>query len=436
VNSGVNTHPVGELRANAFGLNDMHGNVREWCADYWATDYYAESPSNDPSGPSAGSSRVYRGGSKGYPARNSRSANRDYYSADCRSSIVGFRLASVLVDASPRRAETGKPNGDQTQAKAEKAEPEPPPDPAAWKAILPDDAPAPAIAPFNAAAANKHQQAWADYLGGTVEQQVTLADGVNMTMVLIPPGEFGMGSTAEEQAHFLDQAEAVNDQRGLDRIPTEGPQHRVRLTRPFYLGKYEVTQAQWEAVMGSNPSQFNDDPSHPVEHVSWDDIQPFLAKLNVAGTRGVPSAKAPYDVSRMRFTLPTEAQWEYACRAGTTTVWHCEGGEAKLGEYAWIKVNSDGKTHPVGELLPNGFGLHDMHGNLFEWCADRWAEDYYGQSPSNDPRGPPTDSRRLNRGGAWSSLTRRCRSAKRSGDLPDLSNRHIGFRVALVLVDG
>jgi len=269
-----------------------------------------------------------------------------------------------------------------------------------------------------------------------VEQDIDLGNGGKLTMVLIPPGEFGMGSTTEEQARFLEEARAAGDQWAVDRIPTEGPQHRVRITRPFCLGKYEVTQAQWEAVMGSSPSHFADNPFHPVERVSWDDIQPFLDKLNVAGTRRVPSANGgKSEPSEMTFTLPTEAQWEYACRAGTTTFWHCGDDEATLQEYAWFSVDSRGKTHPVGELQANGFGLHDMHGNVWEWCADYWATDYYAESASNDPSGPSAGSYRVRRGGRWCDHAGHCRSAIRDDASPDYRVGSLGFRLASVLAD-
>ncbi len=170
------------------------------------------------------------------------------------------------------------------------------------------------------------------------EISVELGGGVKMEMVLIPAGEFLMGSPESDK----------------DASTDEKPQHRVRITRPFYLGKYLVTQEQWIAVMGSNPSLFKG-IKNPVEMVSWDDCQQFLAKLNAKSGPGGG-----------RFQLPNEAQWEYACRAGSTTR-YCFGDDASgLRDYAWYSANSRDTTHPVGEKKPNAWGLYDMHGNVCE----------------------------------------------------------------------
>ncbi len=279
-----------------------------------------------------------------------------------------------------------------------------------------------AVAPFDAATAKKHQKAWADYLGLTVEKEIDLGKGGKLTMVLIPPGEFLMGSSDEERARFLENPKADNDQWALEHIPAEGPQHRARITRPFYLGKYEVTQAQWQVMTGNNPSQFKDNPAHPVEMVSWNDIQPFLAKLN-------ENASA----AKMTFALPTEAQWEYACRAGTTTYW-CSGDDPdELGQYAWFDSNSDDTTHPVGQLKANAFGLHDMHGNVCEHCADHYAVDYYAHAPVEDPIGPSEGSGHVGRGGCWSRHHDHCRSASRDNYSWGYAHNLNGFRLAATI---
>jgi formylglycine-generating enzyme required for sulfatase activity len=189
------------------------------------------------------------------------------------------------------------------------------------------------------------------------------------------------------------------------------------------MGKYEVTQAQWQAVMGSNPSMFKDDPANPVEQVSWDNTQPFLTKLNDVRL-----------VNQWRFGLPTEAQWEYACRAGTTTLWSF-GNDGELSkDYAWTDVTSQGKTYPVGQLKPNPFGLFDMHGNVFEWCNDWTSVDYYAQSPENDPIGPPEGFGRVVRGGSYVSHPDHCRTNHRDGRVPSHQDFRIGFRIALSFV--
>jgi formylglycine-generating enzyme required for sulfatase activity len=158
-----------------------------------------------------------------------------------------------------------------------------------------------------------------------------------------------------------------------------------------------------------------------VEQVSWDDCQAFLDKLNAkAGEQGG------------KFVLPTEAQWEYACRAGGTTKYCFGDDEARLGDYAWYGANSLGRTHPVGEKKPNTFGLYDMHGNVWEWCADWYVLGYYAKSPGDDPRGPTTGSVHVDRGGSWGYPGRGCRSALRPHYVSGYGNYRRGLRVARV----
>jgi formylglycine-generating enzyme required for sulfatase activity len=183
---------------------------------------------------------------------------------------------------------------------------------------------------------------------------------------------------------------------------------------------YEVTQAEYEKVIGENGSEFKG-VSSPVEQVSWDDATEFCKRL---------SAK-----EGKTYRLPTEAEWEYACRAGTTTRYSFGDDPASLGEYAWYGANSDVRTHSVGEKKPNAWGLYDMHGNMWEWCADSWAMGYYAVSPTDDPPGPETAARRVFRGrvfrgGCWGSGAAGCRSAYRGRDEPQHRRRSLGFRVA------
>ncbi len=237
------------------------------------------------------------------------------------------------------------------------------------------------------------------------ELTVDLGGGVKLEMVLIPTGEFLMGSPDS----------------GKDAYPNEKPQHRVQIAKPFYLGKYPVTQEQWEAVMGNNPSDFKG-PKNPVECVSWEDCRGFVGKLNAKIGGG-------------KFSLPTEAQWEYACRAGSTTRYYFGDDESRLGEYAWYKENSGNQTHPVGLKKPNAWGLYDMHGNVWEWCHDWYHGGYYANSRTDDPRGPDAGSYRVNRGGGRGDAAGGCRSAERDGGTPGLLGTTLGLRVARVPAD-
>jgi len=228
-------------------------------------------------------------------------------------------------------------------------------------------------------------------------ETIDLGDGVKLELVLIHAGSFQMGS----------------DHNDYD----ESPVHRVTLTRPYYLGKYEITQEQWEKVLGENPSQFKG-PNLPVENVSWEDCQRFIAALRKKTGRN--------------FALPTEAQWEYACRAGTTTTFSFGDDESKLDEYAWFASNSELKTHPVGQKKPNPWGLYDMHGNVFEWCAD-WYSESYTSGDVTDPTGATSGDRRTIRGGAWLYVSDNLRSSDRGFSPPEYRVNEYGLRCAMLL---
>ena len=227
-----------------------------------------------------------------------------------------------------------------------------------------------------------------------------VTNSIGMKLRLIPAGEFMMGSPGTESDRDDDET-----------------QHRVSITKPFYLGETEVTQEQYQKVMGTNPSQFKG-PQNPVEKVSWTDAVEFCRKLSA-----MPAEKTAGHVYR----LPTEAEWEFACRAGTTTAYGFGDDASRLGDYGWFDDNSGSKTHPVGEKKPNGWGLYDMHGNVYEWC-----QDWYGAYPSGsatDPTGATSGSVRVSRGGSWKLIARYCRSAIRAWSTPEDRYDILGFRV-------
>lgn len=226
---------------------------------------------------------------------------------------------------------------------------------------------------------------------------VDLGEGVTMEFVLVRPGSFVQGSDVGDT--------------------DEAPSRKVAITKPFYLGKYEVTQAQWRRITGGNPSRFKGD-AHPVEGVSWEDCRRFLATLGSATGRS--------------FALPTEAQWEYACRAGTTTEYSFGDDEAGLVAQAWYSGNSGLSTHPVGQKAPNAWGIYDMHGNVYEWCADWYSEGGYRGGESADPVGAPSGWRRVLRGGAWLYVAHNLRSADRAFSPPDYRSDEYGLRCVLL----
>ena len=238
-----------------------------------------------------------------------------------------------------------------------------------------------AVAPPAAAAEDvAPPKAWTNTLG--------------MAFVLVPAGSFDMGS---------DSGDA-----------DEQPVRSMTIDKPFYVGQFEVTQAQWHAVMESDPGKFTDDPNRPVESVSWNDTQEFIAKLN---------AMEPDTTYR----LPTETEWEYAARAGSTAAYAFGDDAAQLDAYAWYADNAGNITHPVGEKQPNAWGLHAMHGNVWEWVQNRYGP-YPSEAAAESP-GPPPGNRRVLRGGSWLSPTEDCRSASRSHAHPAFRGAHVGFRL-------
>ncbi len=249
-----------------------------------------------------------------------------------------------------------------------------------------------------------------------------IRNSIGINLVHIEPGTFSMGSVGTSG--------------------DEVPSHSVTISRGFLLCESEVTQGQYQQVIGKNPSHFRSSDSLPVEMVSWFDAVQFCNALSakdeispyyqIVGTAGYPEVTIP-DRNGAGYRLPTEAEWEYACRAGSTTKYWFGDDEARLGEFAWFDGNSEGKTHPVGEKPSNAFRLHDMYGNVREWCWDAYQKDYYKQKIDKDPLGPEavgSEGLRIHRGGSWDSAATMMRSASRARLKPTVRSEFFGFRVA------
>jgi formylglycine-generating enzyme required for sulfatase activity len=381
-NSGDKPHPVAAKRANEWGLFDMHGNVWEWCVDDWH-DSYDGAPSDDSRrGDGSGSYRVVRGGSCYDDASICRAAFRSGDGPDGRFGIQGFRpaLSSVRSNESAlSHTEVRTPATDVGTADVQ-VEPK----------------------------------------AGEL-RKVDLGNGVSMDFMPIASGSFMMGS-----------------ENGED---NEKPVHRVTFAQPFWLAKTEVTQAQYQQIMNSNPSEFVGFDL-PVETVSWHDAMSFCKKLT---ERERQAGRLP---EGYEYTLPTEAQWEYACRAGTTgdyagdldaMAWYYENsGDKRLDDDSWSLVDaaeSNSQTHPVGTKRANAWGLYDMHGNVFEWCLDDWHRSYDGAPSDGSQWGDESDSDRVNRGGSWFNGASNCRAASRNWS-PMRHECFQGFRPALSSVQG
>ena len=227
---------------------------------------------------------------------------------------------------------------------------------------------------------------------------IPVKNGISIEMVKVEAGSFNMGATPEMQAPY----------------EVEKPVHRVTLTNNYYIGKYEVTQALWQAVMGSNPSYFKGDDL-PVEQVSWNDCQDFISKLNA--------------MTGKRFRLPSEAEWEYAARGGKKSRGYQYSGSNTLGDVAWYEGNSGSKTHAVGTKQPNELGIYDMTGNVYEWCQDWYGS--YSSSPQTNPIGAVSGSSRVDRGGSWFFTAKHCRSSYRFNLTPGYRLNFLGLRLVL-----
>ncbi|MDN4753876.1 SUMF1/EgtB/PvdO family nonheme iron enzyme [Porphyromonadaceae bacterium W3.11] len=391
------TTPVGSYPANAWGIHDMHGNVMEWCEDWYSSTYYSYSPKGDPSG----SYRVPRGGSWNYVADYCRSASRNYYSPDGRHDDLGFRVVSPSLTILPLILSTdnirivkgttallGITSGNGAYecsmvnsniAKVAKVE---------GNTIYIEGL---SLGETTLTIKDKVTQEEAKAKVTVYEQAMP---SVGIEWIEVPSGSFMMGSP---------EGEGWDDER---------PQHKVSLSA-FRISKYEVTFDQYDAFCEATGREKPSDSgwgrgSRPVINVSWHDAKAFCNWLG-NGTR-----------------LPTEAEWEYACRAGSTTKYSF-GDEINSSDANYGR--NVGKTTPVGSYPANAWGIHDMHGNVIEWCEDWYSSTYYSSSPKVDPKGDPSGSNRVLRGGSWDSDADYCRSADRSRWYPDGRYRDLGFRV-------
>jgi serine/threonine protein kinase/formylglycine-generating enzyme required for sulfatase activity len=306
-------------------------------------------------------------------------------------------------------------------------------------------APPPANSPFDASAAKKHQEAWAAYLGLPVEY----TNSVGMKFRLIPPGQFLMGSTEEERRASLEASKTTGVTQLTPGIESEGPQHLVTLPRPFYLGAHEVTQRQYQTIMGTNPSFFSatgankdqvsgiDTADYPAEGLTWYAATAFCTALSRRDSLPWQSsiqASAP-PAGQAAYRLPTEAEWEYACRAGTTTKYWTGDNAEGVTAVAWLSQKA---PHPVGQLAANPWGLFDMHGNVMEWCQDGWRQDDYERrkSGATDPLGA-AGNYHIIRGSHYVTGAIYARSAFRLGAAPDATSvvSPLGLRVAISIPD-
>jgi formylglycine-generating enzyme required for sulfatase activity len=410
-NSGSKTHPVAQKTPNAWGLYDMSGNVWEWCQGWH--DSYGSGAATDPTGSTSASYRIFRGGGWYYNANYCRSANRNDGSPDYGSYSIGFRLA-VKPPSSPLIVNPSTLNLKPKETGSCSVSGSTPP----YSAVSNNADVAVAevsgsTVVLRGVATGTTTIFVSDSYGNSANITVTVSgaytNSLGMTFIQIPAGTFTMGSPSDEPGRDGDET-----------------QHQVTISEPFYIQTTEVTQTQWEAVMGGNPSEFIGCPNCPVEWVYWDDTQEFISLMNARGEG--------------TYGLPTEAQWEYAARAGSTTAF-ANGGityymdmdkcraDANLIEMGWYCNNSSAHSHPVAQKPPNAWGLYDMFGNLDEWCHD-----WYGTYPTSavtDPKGASSGSHRILRGGTWTSYAHGCRSASRNTIDPGDWYSRVGFRLVV-----
>ena len=410
VNSGGRPNMVKTLVPNQLGLYDMSGNVWEWCQDYWAPSYSAEAVLN-PLGPETGNSRVIRGGSWLNYAANCRVSSRSESDPATSSYTIGLRLAMdapynswfMLSDkiiyirkGSQRSVDILNGNGSYTvyNGNSQIAEASVSGEHLVVKGL---NIGSTTVVVKDNLSGDKASVTVVVY--NTSPTRPDKVDGVPFNMIYVEGGIFKMGATAEQ---------------GSDAYSNESPAHHVTLAN-YYIGETEVTQALWQAVMGSNPSSFTGDPARPVERVSWLDCVEFLDRLN--------------EMTGNDYRLPTEAEWEYAARGGIFSQGFKYAGSDDVNAVAWYTSNSGNKTHAVATKQPNELGIYDMSGNVFEWCQDYLGT--YSNGIQINPTGLVTGTSHMNRGGAWSSSARMSRVSYRRSSASSTVINTIGLRLAM-----
>ena len=421
------TRDVGQYSANPWGFFDMHGNVWEWVYD-WKADYPSGSQTN-PEGPASGSDRINRGGSWRLWGKDLRSAQRFPNGPSYRNKSNGFRIGFQKIQPDTAKPELELFGGAGVTRQAGQAWAEP--GVAGYDArdgnltssitvtgTVDTSTAGTYVLTYTVADAAGNTDTKTRTITVTGNRTVDLNATVAMDMIWCPPGTFTMGSPVGEAGRDADEAE-----------------HNVSLTKGFYLGKYEVTQAQYEAVMTGNtnslstkPSEWPNNPSRPVEKVSWDDAQVFLARLNLAEQAAgrLPTGWA--------YFLPTESQWEYACRAGTTTMssWGNDVNSTRANynwDGDWNTGNDFKQTRDVGQYAANPWGFFDMQGNVWEWTSDLYQAAYPTGYPVVDPTGPASGSYRVLRGASWDSGATYLRSAERNDFPSNVRTDYVGFRI-------
>lgn len=423
-NSGGKTRPVGGKLPNEWGFHDMYGNVWEWCHDWYGD--YPEHEVFDPCGPKSGTERCRRGGSFYSQRDECRSAYRYHAAQNSSKMYIGMRVALRYVGSEPdKRSDTmPKSTVSSPAASAAISTTSSSADLAGYSAkhTIPEAQPQNRqviVAEPEAPAASSNaikQEALRLERNGTLE----LTSEASLDLIWCPAGKFFMGCSQHEMGWKGDE-----------------PSHQVALTKGYWLGKYPVTQQQYLALTGSNPAFSRNSADHlrcPVEQVSWSEAKDFCELLNGKFGQLLPGG--------YRFSLPSEAQWERACRADTNSAYninHCYDREDYIRKFlrtmAWYCENSECRTHAVGSLEPNGWGLYDMHGNVSEWCLDGYNCYPSGTLIPTDPVAAADGTKAVVRGGSWKSTYKECRAASRgTANLDGIVDDSycIGFRVAVV----